>query len=182
MEIAKPTQDLKLLSKHRVFAFTFDMFMIGMTSKLIMLTYKSFFTSFFYQLRYQVQESVANGLPVVHVSVLMSVFFSYFFISYYTSEGKTLGKMIFGLRVYSPTKPDLHLSLGESAKRSLGYLVCYATGLFLFVLPLLRKDQKGLPDFFSNTEVVFEDFFEQHLIDQAVLEDEDQFDLFDEAA
>tara|TARA_R110002049_G_scaffold237190_5_gene410281 strand:- start:146 stop:694 length:549 start_codon:yes stop_codon:yes gene_type:complete len=182
MEIAKPTQDLKLLSKHRVYAFTFDMFMVGMTSKLIMLTYRSFFTSFFYQLKYHVQQSVVAGLPVVHLSVLMAVFFSYFFISYYTSEGKTLGKMIFGLRVYSPAKPEIHLSLAESAKRSLGYLVCYVTGLFLFALPLFRKDQKGVPDFFSNTEVVFEDFFEQHLVDVKADDDEDQFDLFDEAA
>tara|TARA_R110000868_G_scaffold175888_5_gene413121 strand:+ start:1933 stop:2484 length:552 start_codon:yes stop_codon:yes gene_type:complete len=183
MEIAKPQQDSQLLFKHRVYAFTFDMFMIGLTSKLVMLTYTSFLKNFFHQLRYQVQDSIAAGLPVVHFSVLMTVFFSYFFLSLYTSEGKTLGKMIFGLRVYSPQKPEIHLGLGEAFKRTMGYLVCYATGLFLFALPMLRNDKRGLPDMFSNTEVVFEEFFEAHLAPQsATNDDQDQIDLFDQAA
>lgn len=184
MEIAKPQQDRQLLFRHRVYAFTFDMFMVGLTSKLVMLTYTNFLKNFFHQLRYQVQESIASGLPIIHFSVLMTVYFSYFFLSYYTSEGKTLGKMIFGLRVYSPAKPQMQLELGESFRRTLGYLFCYATGLFLFALPMLRKDRRGLPDFFSNTEVVFEEFFEAHILskkDQADIQ-KDQFDLFDEAA
>ncbi|MBH47557.1 MAG: hypothetical protein CME71_05255 [Halobacteriovorax sp.] len=183
MEIAKAQQDSQLLFKHRVYAFTFDMMMIGITSKLVMLTYTSFLKNFFHQLRYQVQDSIATGLPVIHFSVLMTVFFSYFFLSLYTSEGKTLGKMVFGLRVYSKEKPELHLGLGESFRRTMGYLVCYATGLFLFALPMLRKDRRGLPDMFSSTEVVFEDFFNEHIMKGAdKVSDREQIDLFDEAA
>lgn len=184
MEVAKPQVDQQLLTRHRLFAFTFDMFMIAMTSKLVMLTYTSFMRSYFHQLRYQVQESLVSGLPVIHFSVLLTVFFSYYFISYYTSEGKTLGKMMFGLRVYSPTQPQVALSMSEAFRRTMGYLVCYVTGLVLFALPLLRKDRRGLPDFFSKTEVTFEEFFNQHVLsdqDRESLERE-QLDLFDHAA
>lgn len=181
MEIA--TYDKSQLFKNRIYAFTFDMFMVGLISKLVMFTYTSFLRSFFHQLRYQVQDTLASGLPAIHFSVLMTVFFSYFFVSFYTSEGKTLGKMMFGLRVYSPTQPRMALTLNESFKRTMGYLVCYATGLFLFALPLVRSDRRGLPDFFSKTEVVFEDYFIENILpaSEKVIE-QDQMDLFDTAA
>src|SRR5690606_4450194 len=126
------------------------MFMVGLTSKLIMFTYTSFMRAYFYQLRPHVQESLTANLSLVHFSVLMTVFFTYHFVSFYTSEGKTLGKMMFGLRVYSPTQPRMALSMSESFKRTLGYTVCYVTGFVLFALPLLRQDRRGLPDFFSQ--------------------------------
>ncbi len=184
MEAVKPSVDSQKLFRHRLYAFTFDMFMIALTSKLVMFTYTSFIKSYFYQLRYQVQESLNANLSLIHFSVLMTVFFSYHFVSFYTSEGKTLGKMMFGLRVYSPTQPRMVLSMSECFKRTLGYTVCYATGFFLFALPLIRSDRRGLPDFFSQTEVTFEDYFNQHLLnaeEKAALV-KDQLDLFNQAA
>ena len=183
MELVTSAINKQQLLRHRVYAFTFDMFMVAMTSKLVMFTYTSFVRSFFHQLRFQVQDSVARGIPLVHMVVLISVFFSYFFISYYTSEGKTLGKIIFGLRVYSPTSPQMNLSLGESLKRTMGYLVCYVMGLFLFALPLVRSDRRGLPDMFSNTEVTFEDHFMSEILPESERNRErDQLELFDSAA
>lgn len=184
MELVTSSVNKQQLFRHRVYAFTFDMFMVGLTSKLVMFTYTSFLRTFFHQLRFQVQDTLAKGVPLIHLSVLMAVFFSYFFISYYTSEGKTLGKMMFGLRVYSPTHPRTALTLSESFKRTMGYLVCYVTGLFLFALPLVRSDRRGLPDFFSNTEVTFEDHFNSELLPQSERDqnERDQLDLFDTAA
>lgn len=165
-----------------MYAFIFDMFMIGLTSKLVMFTYTSFLKTYFHQLRYQVQDSLISKMNVVHVSVLMIVFFSYFFASMFTSEGKTLGKMLFGLRVYSPSKPALTLTLGESFRRSVGYLVCYTFGFFLFAVPLFRADRKGIPDFLSETEVTFEDHFMENILPLSESENSDQLNLFDSAA
>ncbi len=38
--------------------------------------------------------------------------------------------------------------------RTFAYLFCYLNGVFLLLIPLFTKSEKGIPDWISGTEVV----------------------------
>jgi uncharacterized RDD family membrane protein YckC len=76
--------------------------------------------------------------------------FSYFSIFYFVTNGKTFGKMLVGLTVHSSSE---EMTLIESMKRSIAYIICAMTGSFLFAIPYFRKDKRSLADIFSGTSV-----------------------------
>ena len=83
----------------------------------------------------------------------MSLTFAYFSIFYYVTDGRTMGKTLFGLKVVSPMG---EMSLKQSMQRAFAYFTCAIFGSFLFALSFVRKDNKSLADIFSGTSVVFE--------------------------
>jgi uncharacterized RDD family membrane protein YckC len=82
---------------------------------------------------------------------LMSLTFAYFSLFYFLTNGHTMGKSFFGLRVKN--EDDSEITLNQSIYRALGYFTCAMTGSFLFALPFIRKDEKSLADVFSGTFV-----------------------------
>lgn len=179
----------KGLLKRRTYAFTLDLFAVALINKGILIAYTNFLQSFFYQLPIHAQQSIIGEIPKASFFTLTAVFFSYFLMSFYLGEGKTPGKLFFGLRVYSPKKLQDTLTLKESSLRSLGYFLCYATGLFLFLAPFMRKDRKGVPDWFSGTQTISEERFlllknlkAKEEAEQLEKDEEEQLSLFDEAA
>lgn len=175
--------------KKRFYAFFTDLFIIGLLQKFLVYSYVTFVTETFTQAPAQIKSSLLGNLGQLRLSTLLFTFFSYFLVSYYLGHGKTIGKTILNLRVFSHEGDRHELSFMESFMRTVGYTTCYATGSFLFGIVLLRQDRRGLPDFFSQTEVVTDEemelFDEEERLraefDQQQLErqkQETQFDLF----
>ncbi len=145
--------------KKRFYAFFTDLFFIGIIQKALVFTYVAFINNSFYRSSIDIKSLLVNNLWQMRLSTLVFTFFSYFLVSLYMGHGKTLGKTFFNLRVVSHEGEPQDLSFMEAFMRTMGYTTCYVAYSVLFCLPLFRKDQKGLPDLFSQTEVLTEEEF-----------------------
>jgi len=148
-----------LLLKKRTFAFTIDLALILILNKAVVLSYTNFIRTIFYQLTTHTQQKILTSYDLFQLSTLWIVFWSYFILSYYLGEGKTPGKIIFGLQTFSQ-KINTGLTLTESLMRTMAQFFCIATGFFLLALPYFRKDNKSLADIISNTWVAEESSLE----------------------
>jgi uncharacterized RDD family membrane protein YckC len=173
--------------KKRFYAFFTDLFIIGLLQKFLVYSYISFVSETFIQAPFAVRQSLLGNVAQLRLSTLLFTFFSYFLVSYYMGHGKTIGKTLFNLRVLSHEGAHEELSFMESFMRTVGYTTCYATGSFLFGIVFLRNDQRGIPDFFSQTEVITEEelelILEQEKLEELALQktddnEGDQLDLF----
>ena len=79
------------------------------------------------------------------------IFISYFTISLFCGDGKTIGKLLTGIKVSSTTQKDINLF--TSFKRAIVYYFCVSTGFILLALPFITKEKKGIPDWISSTFV-----------------------------
>ena len=144
--------------KKRFYAFYIDLVAITLIQKIVVFTYQKSIRELFPTLSLEAQSKLFDNVWQVTLSTLTLTFFSYFIVSMHLGNGKTLGKSLLGLRVYSPenTTP----SFLESVQRTLVYTGCYLMGSFLLLIPFARKDSKGIPDMISHTEVVTEEEFQ----------------------
>ena len=85
---------------------------------------------------------------------LMSLTFAYFSIFYFATNGRTMGKTLFGLKVVSL---DGEITIKQAMQRSIAYFTCAFFGSFLFALSFIRKDDKSLADIFSGTTVTYDE-------------------------
>lgn len=164
---ARLPADRELIRK-RVYATTLDLFFIGLINKAMVFTYLNFMKSFYYQLPSSLQFRIENGLTEISTLSLFVVFWGYFMMSFYWGEGRTPGKILFGLKVHSMNfkyHGQFHLTLAESLKRTSGYFLCYLSFGLLYGIALLTPDKKGIPDWFSGTQVVTDEqmeFIDRH--------------------
>ncbi len=140
------------LLKYRTYAFTIDLFAITLLNKAIINSYGMYLKTVFFHYTESKQLEILAGVDQVFLSVLLLLFISYFSLSYYLGQGQTPGKIICGIKIVDSNykNPGLLMSIG----RTLGYLTCYATGLFLFALPYFTKKGFGLQDWISKSMVV----------------------------
>lgn len=81
------------------------------------------------------------------------------------------------LRVINQADEIRPFGLKESFNRTLGYFICYITGSFLFIIPFLRQDNKGIPDWLGQTKVISEEEYENLLIMQKNSHTRESFQL-----
>lgn len=143
--------------RRRTFSFFVDLFCVLLTTRLLMASYISYLKTFMYLMGERSQYLLTSQMHKIEFSVITVVFFGYFFLSYYMGNGKTPGKILFRLKVVPTDNPLELLSFKQSLKRSAGYIFCYLTGFVLFTLPYFNKDNAGIPDMFSSTNVLTED-------------------------
>jgi uncharacterized RDD family membrane protein YckC len=150
----------KLLSK-RLYAFNIDLIMIMMIEKSLMNLY-AINTK---------QLAVFNPLHINNLlmkpldTLLLTItIISYFTCSYYMFNGKSVGKALFGLRVFS--KYHKEITFYDSFRRALGYFTCMIPMNLLFAIPFVNKSAKGLPDWLSETEIVTDSFYSQFVKEQ----------------
>ena len=146
---------MNVIIRHRINAFLLDLFAIIIINKILVSAYMNFLKTIFMHFTENLQNSIMQWLPLVNLSTFTLVFFGYFFLSYYWGNGESPGKMVFHIKVVSNLKRIP--SFRQSAMRSLGYLTCFFSGVIFFLLPLLRADHLGLPDWLSGTHVVMAD-------------------------
>lgn len=149
--------------KLRIYAFFTDLFFIGLLQKVLVFSYVNFINENFHQVPISLKRNLLTSLSDMRVETLVFTFFSYFLVSLYLGHGQTLGKTLFKLRVLSFEGEPADLSFMEAFMRTLGYTTCYVTAMLnpilpflLFSIPVFKKDRAGIPDLFSQTEVVTE--------------------------
>lgn len=133
-------------------AFFVDLVCISIIEKLISIQLYYVFKQVFQHAPQELRTYFTQEFSSLRLTQLIIVFGSYFLISYLLSDGKTLGKLVFNLKVVSK-RDDQEVSIKQYFLRSFGYLICYLTGSFLFLLPMLNKRGTGIADWISSTKV-----------------------------
>lgn len=136
--------------KKRVYALTTDFFIIVVTNYFLMTAFTNFLKTVFFHFPLRAQMFLIHKLAAMTSVSLMSLTFAYFSLFYFVTNGRTMGKSLFGLKVVSPSG---EITLLQAMKRSLAYFTCAMFGSFLFALSFIRKDNKSLADIFSGTAV-----------------------------
>ncbi|MCP4911849.1 MAG: RDD family protein [Oligoflexia bacterium] len=155
----KPNVTKGQLLRKRISAFAVDVFIIGLIEKALWIGYFAFTSEAFKLLPYSIKASLSLQSYSIRLPIILTVYFTYFLASLYMGEGKTVGKHLFGLRVRSHEGDPYELSFMESFMRTVGYTTCYASAFFFFSISVFRKDGRGLPDFFSQTETLTNEQF-----------------------
>lgn len=140
------------LLKYRTYAFTLDLFVITLLNKVIIQSYGLYLKTVFFHYSQTKQLQILAGIDQVFLGTLTLLFASYFTLSYYLGQGQTPGKIVFGIKIVDQRYQSP--GLVTSFARTLGYAVCYMTGLFLFALPYLTKKGIGFQDWLSQTSVI----------------------------
>lgn len=138
--------------KKRVYALTTDLAIITTCNYFLMAAGKSFIHTMFFHFPINFQLMLIDKMEVMTSISLMSLTFAYFSLFYFLTNGHTMGKSFFGLRV--KTEDGSEMTLNQSMYRAIAYFTCAMTGSFLFALSFIRKDEKSLADVFSGTTVV----------------------------
>lgn len=141
------------LLKKRVYALTTDFFIVVVTNYFLMASFTNFIRTVFFHFPLRAQLFFINKISMMSSVSLMSLTFAYFSIFYFATNGRTMGKTLFGLKVVSETG---EISLKQSMQRSIAYFACAMFGSFLFALSFIRKDGKSLADVLSGTSVTFD--------------------------
>jgi uncharacterized RDD family membrane protein YckC len=139
--------------KKRVYALTTDFFIVVVTNYFLMASFTNFLKVVFFHFPLRAQLFLVHKLAMMTSVSLMSLTFAYFSIFYFVTNGRTMGKTLFGLKV---TAPSGEMTLKQAMQRSFAYFTCAIFGSFLFALSFIRKDAKSLADMFSGTSVVYD--------------------------
>lgn len=166
--------------KKRVYALTTDLSIIVVGNYFMMAAANRFIQTIFFHFPIKFQLILIDKMEVMTSISMMSFAFAYFSLFYFMTNGHTMGKSIFGLKVQ--TTDGSELTLNQSMARSLAYFTCAMAGSFLFALSFIRKDEKSLADVFSGTFVALDapvenvgTEFQLELV-QAIHSEEEHFD------
>lgn len=145
--------------KKRVYAFTSDLGIVVVANFFLMAAFKQFIHTVFFHFPFKMQLFLINKMSIMSSISLMSLTFAYFSLFYFVTNGRTMGKTLFGLQVKNSDGSELTLT--QSIFRSLAYSICAIMGSFLFALSFLRKDEKSLADIFSGSTVGYDTYEEK---------------------
>lgn len=151
------------LLRKRVYAMTTDLFIVTATNYFLMAAFTNFVRTVFFHFPLKAQIFLVHKFSTMTSVAMMSLMFAYFSLFYFVTNGRTMGKTIFGLKVVNADHSEL--TLLQSMKRAFAYFTCTMFGSFLFALSFIRKDQKGLADLFSSSSVVLES---HHAVEEKV--------------
>lgn len=126
---------------------------IAIFEKLLLLTLKSALSEMMLHASTQYRSEISSVIRGFELPMLIGCYFGYFFLCLILTEGHTLGKSIMGLKVHRPHAPFTELTPMEALMRTSGYLICYLSLGTLFLIPILSRSKKGLPDWLSGTVV-----------------------------
>ena len=150
--------------KNRINAFSIDITFIIALNMAFLNAFKNHFELITAHLHSVTSTSFNLYYPVVDALTTVIIFLSYFTLSFYFSNGQTIGKKIFKLKVHS--RFDMQISIIDSLARAIGYLICMFSLYSLFLIPFFRKDKKGIPDWFSQTFIEDESLLFSKIIEQ----------------
>ena len=145
----------KEVVRKRLYAFITDIYAIVILNKVLSFTWVAFINAFFINttLNVAMASNIISGTSKLSLGI---IFLSYFTFFYYLGDGKTIGKMIFGLKVCSNHNHNKELTFMEAFSRSMGYLFCNFMWFLPFATIFLRRDAKSICDYISHTSVLTE--------------------------
>lgn len=127
----------------RIFAFSIDLLVIWSINRLIV-------QSLFLVLRYPLSEESFSAFSLSK----LAVYLLYFIVSTKWTNGQTIGKIIFGIRVVSFKEEKL--SWGTVLIRECFGRYILKIFPFIYLMVLFTHEKQHLADFFSDTAVVSE--------------------------
>ena len=136
----------------RFYAYLIDIFLVTLGTNLLLMTYLNFMDGHFHFLA----PSLGKNLPKIGLFCQYLTFVGYFSLSLYISEGKTIGKLLMGLRVVG-SKKESPLHLHQCFIRALGALFSTIFIMLPYFLAFLRKDERGFHDLLGNTRTIAEE-------------------------
>lgn len=148
-----------ILSK-RFIAFSIDFFAVMLIKYAIDLSYALFIQNFYFFLDIKQQYFLSLGSMPFHLAIALVIFWTYSVFCTYTLEGSTFGKYAMKLRtinddfIFTPEIKDFTPSIKSSLRRTFGYFVCFLSFGTFFSFSLFSEDQRGIPDYFSGTRTV----------------------------
>lgn len=153
----------------RIVSFGIDLVAIGLIKMSLHGAYAVFINQFLSPLNFKQRAALINGNLLLHVTIFIAIYTAYFLYSSFVMEGKTLGKMTMGLRVINEgfvqdsSQMSYNLSLKNSVRRSMGYLLCYLSFGTFFVFNFSSEDRRGLPDYLSGSRTVSDEWLQSML-------------------
>lgn len=147
----------KQVLKSRTYAFVVDLYAIVFFNKFLTLTWITFVNKFIGNIALTHKSEASNLFSGISNLAMPVVFAGYFFFFYYLNNGRTIGKLLFKLKVCAKNNRERELTAMESFSRAIGYLFCNYLFFLPFALVYLRKDGKSIHDFISSTYVLRED-------------------------
>jgi uncharacterized RDD family membrane protein YckC len=142
------------LLKKRVYALTMDLFVVVVTNYFLMASFTNFVKTVFFSFPLRAQIFLVSKFAIMSSVSLAALTFAYFSLFYFVTNGRTMGKTLFGLKV--ETKDGSELTLNQSMLRAFSYFVSAFFAYIPFGISFLRKDGKSLADLFSGTAVSFD--------------------------
>ena len=158
-------EDDKILQR-RFYSFIVDFCIIMLLNTAISVSYSIFIKNFFYLLNIEQQTYLTSSNFMVQISIFMLVYTTYFFYSMYVLNGQTVGKMTFKLTtikdsfIFGENTIEFAPTLSEAWRRTVAYLTCYLSFGTFFILTFMSEDKRGLPDYFSSTRTVSNEWLE----------------------
>lgn len=154
------------ITLRRGMSFYIDFMAVLMFTNLSIGSYAVFVNEFLLPMNRIQKNLMIQGNTMMAMSVFSLIFITYFFYCNFFLEGRTIGSHFMKLRVvdegfcFNNKQTHHHPSLKQSFRRTAAYAVCYMSfGLFFF-LSLLAPDKRGLPERFSGTRVVSDEWLE----------------------
>jgi uncharacterized RDD family membrane protein YckC len=174
----------------RFFAYITDLFCIGIIQKLLVIQYMGYMGQFYSKIPTLMKLQLSKGSEHINWEVFTLVFLTYFFFSFLLSNGKTIGNLIFGLRLVDKNSIDTRLELTpwRIAARAFTYLFNNTVFYLPFLINLVTKSNRGIEDWFSGTVTLKDEEINQivesstHLIETPIILPPLPIDNFDEAA
>ena len=136
---------------NRINAFSIDLFLVVSLNLVLLNSFKQSYSLLTGHLPNIANTSFDFYYPAIETLTSLIIFISYFTISFYFTNGQTLGKKIFKLKVHSRFNKEI--TLFDSFSRAMAYFICMLSVYTLFIIPFFRKDKKGVPDWLSHTFV-----------------------------
>lgn len=137
----------------RINAFTIDLFLVFVLKEITVNSFVKSLDLIFFRFPFKVQYFLSTEFTVFTSITLLSIFFCYFTLFTFITNGRTPGKYIMGLRVYTKSQ---EISLIQSMARTFLNLFSVFTFCLPFLAVMMRKNHVGLSDYLVKTTVDFE--------------------------
>jgi len=154
------------ITQKRIYSFMVDFAFIMVMNTAVHTSYSIFVNEFYAPISSTLKTQLMQTNSGLQVGVFMLLYMSYFFYSMYVLNGKTLGKMVFKLKtvsndyIYEEDELESNLEIRQSFRRSFGYLTYFLSFGTFFIFSLLSEDKRGIPDYFSGTRTVSNEWYE----------------------
>lgn len=138
----------------RINAFTIDLFLIFVIQKITVNSFVNSLDLVFFRFPFKIQYYFLSHQFSIFANItLISIFFAYFALFPFISNGRTPGKYIVGLRIFSKSH---ELTLLQCMTRSFLNLFSVFTFCLPFLAVMYKKNHIGISDYLAKTHVDLE--------------------------
>ncbi len=170
------------ISQRRIYSFIVDFTSILLINTCIQTAYAVSINEFLYSVNLQARMDLFSQSLPFQVGVFLLTYCAYFFYSLYVMDGQTFGKKVFKLHavkdsyIFNESESET-LSLTDSFRRTMGYLGCYLSFGSFFVFSMMSEDKRGLPDYFSSSRTVSEEWLVSNKFYRSIDPEQVQIDV-----